>query len=132
MRISWPGVIISAVLMVCLRYLWYAHFAGADWDHLAARAVAALVATQAVALQEAGIDLVLAAALAWLISQLREQSVLAGVAAGIVACAGFSLTTLFAERIHSGANGDLLLDAGYMFAAFALAGAVLGGAAPRR
>ncbi len=132
MRISWPGVIIGAILMVALRYLWYAHFAGADWDHLARKAMDAMAADRDNLLPEAGIALVLSSALGWLIGQLREQSIIAGVAAGIIACAGFSLTTLYAERIHGGAHGDLLVDAGYMFAAFALAGAVLGAMAPKR
>ena len=132
MRISWPGVFISTVVVVALRYLWYAHFAGVDWDHLAAKAVDALIANRNLAPQEALDALLVSAALGWLIGQLREQSILAGIAAGIIACAGFALTTLYGVRLHAPVRGDLLIDAGYLFAAYAVSGAILGATAPRR
>ena len=132
MRISWPGVFISTVVVVTLRYLWYAHFAGADWDHLATKAVDAMVANRGLVPQEALVALLVSAALGWLIGQLREQSILAGIAAGIIVCAGFALTTFYAIRLHAPVRGDLLIDAGYMFAAYAVSGAILGATTPRR
>ena len=120
MRISWPAVYVSTVLTVALRHLWYARFGGADWDQLARTALDGALATPILVLQETGVALALSSALGWLIGQLREQSILAGIAAGIIVCAGFSLTTLIDVRIHGAPHGDLLIDAGYMFAAFIL------------
>ena len=92
MRINWIGVIISAAIIVALRYAWYAHFGGADWAHIPGAAFGQVRADQRQALYELGNALVLCAALGWVIGRLRDRVLSTGIGVGLLACVGFAMT----------------------------------------
>ena len=133
MRINWLGVLISAIVIVVLRYLWYAYFGGADWAHLAAKAIAAVQADQKAAGLTLANALVLSAGLGWLVGRARDRSLPTGLAAGLVAGVVFGATSVTTGYIYAGATlHSLLVDGGYLVAAYVLGGAILGAMAPKK
>lgn len=133
MRINWLGVIIAAILIAALRYLWSAHFGGADWMHMTGKAIHDIQANQKQAGMELGSALVLAIVLGWVIGLTRDRSIVTGIGIGIVTAVGFAGTTVAPEYIFGGAAlKTFLIDAGYYLAAYVVAGAVLGAMAPKR
>ena len=131
MRINWLGIIISAILIVALRYLWYAHFGGADWGHLVGRAIGGIQANQKAAGLELVDALVLSLGIAWVIG-LSGSSAAGGLGAGIAAGILFGLTSVAEGYIHGAPLKDFLVDGGYVLVAYALGGLVIGILAPRR
>ncbi len=131
MRINWLGVIISAIVIVLLRYLWYAHFGGADWGHFVGKAVNAIQSDQKAALKELVNALVLSAVLGWVIGRLRDRALIPGIGAGIITAIGFAWTTASTGFIHGGALKDAMVDAGFLLVAYVIAGAILGAMAPK-
>ena len=132
MRINWVGVIVSAAIIVALRYLWYAHFGGADWAHVLGAAVGQVRANDRQALYELANALVLCAALGWVIGRLRDRALSTGIGVGLLACVGFAMTTASDGFIHGGPLRNALVDGGYLLAAYVIAGAILGALAPKR
>ncbi len=131
MRINWLGIIISAIVIVALRYLWYAHFGGADWGHLVNKAIAGVQASQKAAGLELANALVLSLGLAWVIG-LSGRSAATGVGVGLAAGILFGLTTVAEGYIHGGPLQALLVDGGYLLLAYGLGGLIIGLLAPRR
>ncbi len=133
MRINWLGVLISAIVIVVLRYLWYAYFGGADWAHLATKAIAAVQADQKAAGLSLANALVLSAGLGWLVGRERDRSLPTGIAAGLIAGVALGATSVTTGYIHAGATlKSLLVDGGYLVAAYVLGGAILGAMAPKK
>ena len=112
MRINWLGIIISAILMVALRYLWYAHFAGAGWGQL----VNALV---------------LSLGIGWIVG-LSGRSVATGLGVGLGAGILFGLTAVAEGYIHGAPLKDFMVDGGYALVAYTIGGLVIGAFAPKR
>jgi hypothetical protein len=131
MRISWLGIIVSAIVMVALRYLWYAHFAGADWGHLATKAVAAIQGSQKAAGLELVDALVLSLGIGW-VTGLSGRAAAAGLGVGLAAGVLFGLTSVAEGYIHGAPLKDFLVDGGYVLIAYALGGLIIGALAPRR
>ena len=131
MRINWLGVIISAVFIVALRYLWYAHFGGADWGHLVGRAMAGVQASPKAAGMELVDALVLSTGLGWVIG-LSGRSAGAGLGAGLAAAVVFGLTAVAEGYIHGAPLKDVLIDGGYVLLAYAVGGLIIGALAPKR
>ena len=132
MRINWLGVLIAAIVIFLLRYLWTAHFAGADWAHLPLRTVGDIQGdTRAAGLGLAN-ALVVSAAMGWVIGRLRDRELGSGIGVGLLAGIGFAVTTVSPEYIwgHTPLN-TFLVDAGAYVVAYVLAGAVLGATAPK-
>ena len=133
MRINWLGVLISAIVIVVLRYLWYAYFGGADWAHLVGKAIADVQADQKAAGLSLANALVLSAGLGWLVGRERDRSLPTGIAAGLVAGVTLGATSVTTGYIHAGATlHSLLVDGGYLVAAYVLGGAILGAMAPKK
>ena len=132
MRINWLGVIVSAIIIVALRYLWYAHFGGADWGRLLGSSFGQVQADHRQALYELVNALVLCAALGWVIGRLRDRVLSTGIGVGILACVGFALTTASDGFIHGGPMKNAMVDGGYLLVAYVIAGAILGVMAPKR
>jgi hypothetical protein len=132
MRINWVAVVISTIVMFVLRYLWIAHFGGADWGHFIGRAVNSVQNAPHSAGLVLANALVTSAVLGWLIGRLRDRVFASGLGSGVVAAVGFAATTVSAEYIYGQAElRTFLIDAGYYVAAYALAGAILGTMAPK-
>jgi len=131
MRINWLGIIVSAIVMVALRYLWYAHFAGADWGHVVTRAVAGIQGSQKAAGLELVDALVLSLGIAW-VTGLSGRAAAAGLGVGLAAGVLFGLTAVAEGYIHGAPLKDVLVDGGYVLVAYALGGLIVGALAPRR
>ncbi len=131
MRINWLGIIISAIVMVTLRYVWYAHFGGADWGHLIDRAVAGVQGSQKAAGLELVDALVLSLGIAWVIG-LSGRSASTGLGVGLAAGVLFGLTSVAEGYIHGGALKAVLVDGGYVLLAYGLGGLIIGALQPRR
>ncbi len=131
MRINWLGIILSAIVIVALRYLWYAHFGGADWGHLVNKAIAGIQGSQKAAGLELVDALLLSLGLAWVIG-LSGRSAAAGVGVGLAAGILFGLTAVAEGYIHGGPLQTLLIDGGYVLLAYGLGGLIIGLLAPRR
>ncbi len=132
MRINFLGVIISAIVIVLLRYLWNAHFGGADWGHFIGKAAADVQADRKAAGLELVNALVLSTALGWVIGRLRDRSLATGLGVGVLACVGFALTVVSTTVIHGAAWQSLIPEGGFYLAAYVIAGAILGAMAPKR
>jgi hypothetical protein len=131
MRINWLGIILSAIVIVALRYLWYAHFGGADWAHLVNKAIAGIQGSQKAAGLELVDALLLSLGLAWVIG-LSGRSAATGVGVGLAAGILFGLTAVAEGYIHGGPLQSLLIDGGYVLLAYGLGGLIIGLLAPRR
>jgi hypothetical protein len=131
MRINWLGVIISAILIVALRYLWYAHFSGADWGQLVGKAVGGIQANQKAAGLELVNALVLSLGIAW-VAGMSGGSAASGLGSGLAAGILFGLTAVAEGYIHGAPLHDFIVDGGYAVLAFTLGGLVIGALAPRR
>ena len=131
MRINWLGIIISAILMVALRYLWYAHFAGAGWGNLVSQAIASINASQKTAGLELVNALVLSLGLAWIVG-LSGRSPATGLGVGLGAGILFGLTSVAEGYIHGAPMKDVMVDGGYALVAYTLGGLVIGALAPKR
>ncbi len=131
MRINWLGIIISAILMVALRYLWYAHFAGAGWGQLVNQAVAGIQASQKSAGLELVNALVLSLGIGWIVG-LSGRSAATGLGVGLGAGILFGLTSVAEGYIHGAPLKDFMVDGGYALAAYTLGGLVIGAFAPKR
>jgi hypothetical protein len=132
MRINWLAVLISAVIIVLLRHLWYAHFGGADWGALPTRVVDDIRGDTALAGKELVNALVLSLVLAWVVDAMRNRSLFEGLATGLAAAVGFGLTSISPGLIHGEPVESFLIDGGYLVAAYLIAGAILGAMAPKR
>jgi hypothetical protein len=131
MRINWLGVLVSAVVIVALRYLWYAHFGGADWGHLVGNAVSQIQGAQKVAGMQLINAVLLSLGLAWLVG-LSGRSLPAGIGAGVAAGVLFGLTSASDGYIHGAPLKSFMIDGGYVLAAYALGGLILGAMGSRR
>ncbi len=132
MRINWLGVLISAIVVFLLHYLWVAHFGGADWGHFVAKAINNITADKKAAGLELGSALVLSAVLGWVIGRLRDRSVISGLLTGVVAAIGFAVTTIAPEYIFAGATlKAFLTDSASFVLAYAIGGAILGAMASK-
>ena len=131
MRINWLGVIVSAVVIVALRYLWYAHFSGADWGQLPGRAIAGLQGSPKAAGLEFAAALLLSLGLAWVIG-LSGRAAASGLGVGLAAGVLFGLTAVAEGYIHGAPLKDFLVDGGYVLIAYGLGGLIIGALAPRR
>ncbi|HEY5410946.1 MAG TPA: DUF1761 domain-containing protein [Caulobacteraceae bacterium] len=131
MRINWLGVIISAIFIVALRYLWYAHFGGADWGHLAAKAIGGIQGAQKAAGLELVDALVLSLGLGWIIG-LSGRSASGGLGVGLAAGVLFGLTSVAEGYIHVAPLKDFLIDGGYALLAYTVGGLIIGALSPRR
>jgi hypothetical protein len=132
MRINWLGVIIAAILVVLLRHAWYAHFGGAEPVRIVGQVVDELRGDTTLALKELVNALVLCAALGWVIDASRAGSFGGGLGVGLAAGIGFAATSVSAGYIHGGPLKSFLIDAGYLVAAYAIAGILIGALAPKR
>lgn len=130
MRINWLGVITSAIVIVALRYFWYAHFSGADWGNLAGRAVAGFQASPKAAGLELLNALVLALGIAWVVG-LSGRAASTGLGVGLAAGFLFGVTSAAEGYIHGAPLKDFLVDGGYVLLAYGLAGLLIGLLAPR-
>ena len=131
MRINWLGIIISAIVIVALRYLWYAHFGGADWGHLATKAIAGIQGSPKAAGMELVDALVLSLGLGWLVG-LSGSSAPAGFGVGLAAGFLFGLTAVAEGYIHGGPLKDVMVDGGYVLIAYALGGLIIGALSTKR
>jgi hypothetical protein len=100
MRINWLAVIISAIIIVLVRHLWYAHFGGADWGALPMQAVNEIRGDTTLALKELANALILSLALAWVLDAVRSRSLPGGLFAGIALAVGFGLTSISSGLMH--------------------------------
>jgi hypothetical protein len=130
MRINWLGVLISAVVIVALRYLWNAHFAGADWSHLVGNAIGQAQSSPNVAGLELVNAVVLSLGLAWLVG-LNGRSLPVGLGAGLAAGVMFGLTSASEGVIHGAPLKSLINDGGVVVLAYTLGGAIIGALAPQ-
>ena len=131
MRINWLGVIISAIVIVALRYVWYAHFGGADWGQLIGRAVGGVQGSPKAAGLELVAALLLSLGLAWVIG-LSGRAAASGLGVGLAAGVLFGLTSVAEGYIHGAPVRDFLIDGGYVLIAYGLGGLIIGALAPRR
>ncbi len=131
MRINWLGIIISAILMVALRYLWYAHFAGADWGQLVNKAMGAVQTSQKSAGLELVNALVLSLGIAWIVG-LSGRSPATGLGVGLGAGILFGLTAVAEGYIHGAPLKDFMVDGGYALLAYTVGGLAIGALAPKR
>ncbi len=131
MRINWLGIIISAVVIVALRYLWSAHFGGADWGHTAPKAIAALQGDPKAAGLELVAALLVSLGLAWVIG-MTGRSAGTGLGVGLAAGVLFGLTAAAEPYIHGGPLKELLINGGEVLAVYGLGGLIIGALAPRR
>jgi hypothetical protein len=131
MRINWLGIIISAIVIVALRYLWYAHFGGADWGQLVSKAVGGVQASPKAAGLELVDALLLSLGIAW-IAGLSGRAAAAGLGVGLAAGILFGLTSVAEGYIHGAPLKDFLVDGGYVLLAYTLGGLIIGALAPRR
>ena len=131
MHINWLAVIISAIIVVLLRHLWYAHFGGADWGQLPMQAINELRGDPTLAGKELVNALILCAMLGWVIDAARSRSLPGGLGTGLAAAIGFGLTSISSGYLHGGPLQSLLIDGGFLLAAYAVAGAIIGAMAPK-
>jgi len=132
MRINWLGVIISALLIVLLRHAWYAHFGGAAWGALPMQVVDEIRGDTTLAGKELLNALVLAVGLGWLTDATKSGNLAGGFGVGLAAAIAFGVTSISSGYIHGAPLHSFLIDAGYLLAAFVLAGTIIGAMAPRR
>ncbi len=131
MRINWLGIIISAIVIVALRYLWYAHFGGADWGHLVTKAIAGIQGSPKTAGMELVDALVLSLGLGWIVG-LSGSSAPAGLGVGLGAGVLFGLTQVAEGYIHGAPMKDVMIDGGYVLAAYGLGGLIIGALSTKR
>lgn len=131
MRISWLGVIVSAVVITALRYLWYAHFTGADWGHLVGATIGQVQSSPRVAGLELVNALVLSLGLAWLVS-LNGRSAATGAGVGLAAGVLFGLTSASDGAIHGAPLQGLITDGGFAVLAYTVGGAIIGALTPQK
>jgi hypothetical protein len=132
MRINWLGVLISVVLAVVLRHAWYAHFGGTEWGGLASQVINEIRGDTTLAGKELLNALVMVLALGWLIDATRSGNIGGGLGVGLAAGIGFAVTSVSSGYLHGGPLMTLLIDGGYLLAAYVLTGLILGAMAPRR
>lgn len=131
MRINWLGVIIATVVIAILQYLWNAHLGGADWGHVAQKAIAGVQANHMAALMTLGNCLVLSIGLGWLVGIFRDRSLPTGLGSGIGAAIFFAGTTAAASYVSGGvvqgpALHAFLMSAAFYVVAYAIGGAIIG------
>ncbi len=131
MRINWLGIIISAIVIVALRYLWYAHFGGADWGALVSKAVAGIQGSQKAAGLELLNALVLSLGLGWIIG-LSGRSASSGLGVGLAAGVLFGVTSVAEGYIHGAPLKDFLIDGGFALLAYTVGGLIIGLLSPKR
>jgi hypothetical protein len=132
MGINWLGVIISAIIAVLVRHVWYAYFGGADLGALSGQVIREIQGDPTLAGKELLNAFVLCAALGWVIDATRSRSLAGGLGAGLAAAIGFGVTSISAGFLHGAPLHGLLVDGGYLVLAYALAGVIIGAMAPKR
>jgi hypothetical protein len=132
MRINWLGVLIAAIVITLIRYLWNAHFGGADWGHFVGKAIGDIRASLPIAGKELVRSLVISAVLGWVIGLMRDRALMTGILAGVVTCIGFAITTIADGFIHGEPLKTLMVDGGFLLVAYLVAGAILGAMAPTK
>jgi hypothetical protein len=136
MRINWIGVIIATLVITILRYLWIAHLGGADWGHVAQKAISGVQANHMSALMVLANSLLISIGLGFFIGRFRDRSLPTGLGVGIGAAIFFAATTAAASYVAAGVvQGPglhaFLMDAAFYVVAYAIGGALIGAVASR-
>ena len=124
--VNWVAVIVATVLLQVLGYIWFGPLFGKAW--LAAMGHAEQAQADQNMLMAIGVlnTLVCVLGLSWLLNRLGAASLNAALTTSVAAWFFFSLTTQALEYLYMGMTLQLLvLNAGYLLVAFALAGATL-------
>ncbi|HEV2532975.1 DUF1761 domain-containing protein [Phenylobacterium sp.] len=124
--VNWIAVVIAAVLLQVLGFLWFGPVFGKAW--IAAMGKTGDMSGGSNMLMALGAvnTLVCVTGLSWLINKVGAVTLGAAVTTSVAAWFFFSLTTSALEYIYMGMSLQLLeLNAGYLLVSFVLAGVTL-------
>lgn len=137
MRISVPGVLIAAIVITLIGWVWAAYFAGVAPAGIPNAIIADVKGNYIAAAMQLGNSLLIAIGLGWIVSMFKDRSAPAGLAAAIGAVLFFVLTTISGAYVQSGAPMGpemkplLMATAGHLLV-YVVAGLIVGAMAPRK
>lgn len=123
--INWVAVAITVVLLEILGYVWYGPLFGTAWQAALGREPDMSNTNLMMALGVAN-TIIIVSGLAWLTGRLGAKSLVHSVTVALAAWLFFDFTTQALEFLYMGMSQQLvLINMGYQFVSYALAGAVL-------
>ncbi|MGZ8363254.1 MAG: hypothetical protein ACXW3D_05230 [Caulobacteraceae bacterium] len=137
MKISIPGVLIAAIVITLIGWIWGAHFAGVAPGAIPGSIITSIKASPIAAGMALGNSLLIALGLGWVIGLMRDRSVVSGLGAGVAAVLFFVLTTISTAYVQGGLpmgpelHPLLMATAGHLLQ-YVIAGMIIGAMAPKR
>ncbi|HEY3890002.1 MAG TPA: DUF1761 domain-containing protein [Caulobacteraceae bacterium] len=129
--LNWTAVLVSAVLLEALGYLWYGPLFGKLWTAAMGPAAANGHQTLAMALGVVN-TLILVIGLAWLLRRLGASALTAAVAGALAAWFFFDFTTMAVDYLYESRSLTVVgINMGYQLVAYLLAGVILGVLKPK-
>ena len=123
--INWVAVAIAVVLLEALGYLWYGPLFGEAWQAALGREPDMSNTGLMMGLGVAN-TIIIVSGLAWLTGRLGATSLVHSVTVALAAWFFFDFTTQALEYLYMGMSQQLvLINMGFEFVGYALAGAVL-------
>jgi hypothetical protein len=126
--VNWIGVIVAAVVVWLIGYLWYDMLFGAVWMremHMTKESAAAMGMTPMIL---GSLNTILICVGLGLLVPRLEDSLMGGLKTGLLAGLFFAVTNQAQAYIYGGMSQTLLLiDVGYILVLYAVAGAIIGG-----
>ena len=126
---SWVAIVVAVVLLEVLGYLWYGIWFQRAWADAMTAAGEPPNNSNVAIMQSLGVvnTLVVVLGLAWLTQRLGATTLAASIGASVAAWFVFDLTTQSLDYLYMAMPVRVMeINIGYQFAAYVLAGAVLG------
>ena len=123
--VNWIAVIIAVVVIEALGFVWYGPLFGTAWEAALGYAPDTSNANLKMSLGVVN-AIIIVSGLAWLTGRLGATGLVQSVSVSLTAWFFFNFTTQALEYLYMGMSQQLvLINMGYQFVSYALAGAVL-------
>lgn len=123
--VNWVAVAIGVVVLEALGFVWYGPLFGTAWQAALGHEVDTSNTNLMMSLGAAN-SIIIVSGLAWLTGRLGATSLVQSVTVSLTAWFFFDFTTQALEYLYMGMSQQLvLINMGYQFVSYALAGAVL-------
>lgn len=125
--INWIAVVIAAVVVFLLGYVWYAVLFTAPWTAALVGATLAPALTPGAAMAVGFVNILLITiGLAWLLNRLGARRLDAAVGVSLAVWLFFNFTTMAVDYIYVGLSRDLvLINMGYQLVSYLVTGVIL-------
>ncbi len=123
--VNWIAVAVGVVALEILGFLWYGPLFGTQWQAALGRVPETANGNLLMGLGVVN-SIIIVSGLAWLTGRLGAASLVHSVTVSLTAWFFFNFTTQALEYLYMGMSQQLvLINMGYQFVSYALAGAVL-------